>query len=435
MFHRLLILTLGILIAHTSYAQVIRSGPMPGYTTMNAVGVWLQLTDSASVALRYWNTKRPENARLALPTVHDINRTEVAQFNISGLEPGVTYQYEVLINGQVFDVGEPLYFKTETLWQYRDDPPTTRIALGSCAYINEAPYDRPGAPYGSNYFIFDSIAAKAPDVMLWLGDNIYLRDYDLGSKSGYLHRYSHARSTPALQKLLRSAHHYAIWDDHDFGPNDANGSWIHKDWALEAFKLFWMNPSYGIPDQSPGITTAFEYHDVDIFMLDNRWNRTSDNNKKVDNQILGKEQIEWLIEALKFSRAPFKLVAVGGQVLNPARVFENHAQYEEEREYLLSRIVEEKIKGVIFLTGDRHHTELRKASRDNIDIYDLTVSPLTAGTHEAKNESSEYLVENTIVTQHNFGILEISGERLARQLKITIFDNRGSELWSKVIYP
>lgn len=424
-----------LLFCLSSVAQVIQSGPMPGYTSMNSAGIWMQLSDSANVKIRYWDSERPNNKKTIKPELHDVNVTEVAQFNVVGLEPGTIYEYEVLINGQVFDVGQPLTFHTEALWQYRDDPPTTRIAVGSCTYINEATYDRPGVPYGSSYTIFDTIAARNPDVMLWLGDNIYLREYDLGSKSGYFHRYTHTRATPAVQRLLRSAHHYAIWDDHDFGPNDANGSWIHKDWALEAFKLFWMNPSYGIPGGKPGITTAFEYNDVDIFLLDNRWNRTSDNNLKNERQILGKEQIEWLIESLKFSRAPFKLVAVGGQVLNPAKVFENHAQYAEEREYLLSRIVEEKIKGVIFLSGDRHHTELRKASRDKIDIYDLTVSPLTSGVHEAKNESSEYLVDGTSVNKHNFGILEISGERLARQLKISIFDKQGSELWTKIIYP
>ena len=422
------------LLSYFASAQVIQSGPMPGYASMNSVGIWLQLTDSADVKLRYWDLERPSYRSIVRPSVHDVNATEVAQCHVTGLEPGMEYGYEVLINGQVFDVGQPLSFHTEALWQYREDPPTTTIALGSCAFINEAPYDKPGVPYGSNYEIFDTIASKDPDVMLWLGNNIYLRDYDLGSRSGYFHRYTHARATPAMQRLLRSAHHYAIWDDSDFGPSDANGSWIHKDWALDAFKLFWMNPSYGLPGQ-PGITTAFEYNDVDMFLLDNRWNRTSDDNKKLEAQILGKEQIEWLIEALKFSRAPFKLVAIGGQVVNPAKVSENHARYEEEREYLLSRIVEEKIKGVIFLSGDRQHTELRKASRDNITIYDLTVSPLTAQVKESKNESSEYLVDKTSVTQHNFGILEISGERLARQLKISIFDKQGSELWTKVIYP
>ena len=88
-------------------------------------------------------------------------------------------------------------------------------------------------------------------------------------------------------------------------------------------------------------------------------------------QILGKEQIEWLIEGLKIQ--PCNLLnwsLLEGQVVNPAKVSENHARYEEEREYLLSRIVEEKIKGVIFLSGDRQHTELRKA-------FQRTTSPST----------------------------------------------------------
>jgi len=432
----LTVLSLGfVLFSFTHQAQVVQSGPMPGYTSMNAAGIWLQLSDSAKVSLLYWDEKKPDTKKMVYPDLHDTELTQVAQFHVIDLEPGTTYQYEVLINDRVFDVGEPLTFHTEALWQYREDPPTTRIAVGSCTYINEASYDRPGTPYGSNYYILDTIASMNPDVMLWLGDNIYLREYDLGSKYGYFHRYTHTRATPSLQRLLRTAHHYAIWDDHDFGPNDANGSWIHKDWALEAFKMFWMNPSYGIPGKTEGITTAFQYNDLDVFMLDNRWNRTSDDNKKIEKQILGKDQIEWLIEALKYSRAPFKLVCVGGQVLNPAKVFENHAQYEVEREYLLSRIVEERITGVVFLTGDRHHTELRKASRDKIDIYDLTVSPLTSGVHKAENESSEYLIKKSMVNQHNFGILEVSGERLARQMKISIFDKHGVELWHEVIYP
>jgi alkaline phosphatase D len=232
--------------------------------------------------------------------------------------------------------------------------------------------------------------------------------------------------------LLRSTHHYAIWDDHDFGPNDANGAWIHKDWALESFKEYWMNPSYGIPGK-PGITTAFPLADIHFYMLDNRYQRTSHEIKGNTPQILGKEQIDWLIENLKYSRAPFKMVAVGGQVLNPAKVYENHAQYAEEREYLINRIVEEQIKGVIFLTGDRHHTELRKVEIDGVVIYDLTVSPLTSGVHEAKNESTLNLVEGTKVSEHNFGLLEFSGERLARRMKIYIFDRDGTEIWSKTL--
>src|SRR5690606_9106216 len=95
------------------------------------------------------------------------------------------------------------------------------------------------------------------------------------------------------------------------------------------------------------------------------------------SEILGKEQIEWLIAALKFSKSPFKIIAVGGQVANSAKVYENHANYEAERNFLIQRLKEEKIKGVVFLSGDRHHSEFSKyEDEDGFVFYDFTVSPL-----------------------------------------------------------
>ena len=47
------------------------------------------------------------------------------------------------------------------------------FAIGSCSYVNEPEFDRPGKPYGSNFEIFNSINNKNPDFMLWLGDNMY----------------------------------------------------------------------------------------------------------------------------------------------------------------------------------------------------------------------------------------------------------------------
>lgn len=406
---------------------------MPGYNALNEVGIWLQVDQTVNeVQINYWPAGKPELAKMVEPTYFNKIETGVVKFEISELTPGQKYAYNVIVNNNAVDFSDSLFFQTQSLWQYRTDPPTLRVALGSCAYINEPDYDRPGNQYGSNYGIFDAIAAKKPDAMLWLGDNIYLREYDYLTYKGYLHRYNHTRQTEELQNLLRSTHHYAIWDDHDFGPNDANGSWIHKDWALKSFQEYWMNPSYGIPG-TPGITTAFPLADIHFYMLDNRYNRTSHEIKGNTPQILGKAQIDWLIENLKYSRAPFKMVAVGGQVLNPAKVYENHAQYTEEREYLLNRIAEEKISGVVFLTGDRHHTELRKVEIDGVVIYDLTVSPLTSGVHEAKNESTLNIVEGTKVSEHNFGLLEFSGERLARRMKIYIFDRDGTEIWSKTL--
>jgi len=399
---------------------------MLGYNTMSEVGIWVQVEQSSSVTLSIWEETQPNNKQSVAPSFISDHVPHIVRFRPGSLKPGTMYHYSL----EGVETDKVYAFTTQELWQHRTDPPAFKVAMGSCAYINEEAYDRPGKPYGGGYGIFETIAEQSPNVMLWLGDNIYLREYDWSSRSGYVHRYNHTRSLPEMQRLLETAHNYAIWDDHDFGPNDAVGSWIHKDWALEYFNQYWMNSPIETDDHD-GITNQFSYNDIDFFLLDNRWNRTSHDNKEQNPQILGYEQIEWLIEALKFSKSPFKMVAVGGQVLNTAAVYENHARYEDERAYLLKRIVEEGIKGVVFVNGDRHHTELSSYESNGITIYDLTVSPLTSGVHGSTDEPNELRVENTFVAKRNFAVLEFNGKSFARELNISIFDEQGSVIWHK----
>jgi len=417
----------------------LASGPMNGYSEMREAAVWVQLTGPAEVQLHYWPDTATDRVHQSAPVSNFTNaqglhmeRAYTAQLIATEVEPGVRYGYRITANGEDITEGRELYFHTQALWQYRTNPPNFTIAAGSCAYINEPAYDRPGKGYGQRYNIFETIAKAQPDMTLWLGDNVYFREVDWFSTTGMLKRYTHARALPELQNLLSTGHHYAIWDDHDYGPNDALGSWAHKEKALEAFKLFWANNGYGLDGQG-GITSAFQFNDLHFFLLDNRWQRTDYNQKTVPHQILGKAQIDWLVQNLAYSRAPFKLIAVGGQFLNDAPVWENHANYPEERKYLLDRIAEEGIKGVIFLSGDRHHTELCKVVHKGIPIYDLTLSPLTSGTHDGGDKETTNRVEGTLYNQTNFGLLEVSGPRKERSIKMRVMDVDGNEVWSKTV--
>ena len=270
--------------------------------------------------------------------------------------------------------------------------------------------------------------------MLWLGDNTYLRESDWNSRTGIVHRYSHTRSLPELQPLLGSTHHYAIWDDHDFGPNDSDGSFWLKETTTEIFKLFWGNPNYDVTGNG-GITGFFQWGDLDFFLLDNRYHRTSNRNFTGTRQILGKDQIDWLINALSFSNAPFKFVVVGGQVLSTESLYENHASFSEERGYLINRIREAKIEGVIFLDGDRHHTVLSKMQESKYvyPLYDLTCSSLTATAYKNDEAFNAYKLEETLVGENNFGILSVVGSEKDRELIVKIFNKDGEQLWRKSI--
>jgi alkaline phosphatase D len=414
-------------------ASLLRSGPMVGYAEMREAMLWVQTTVPARVQIRYWPEGQPEDVRSTAVQETRAALACTAHLLADRVEPGGRYEYQLRINGRPVPRPYPLRFQTLPLWQYRTDPPAFTFATGSCAYVNEAASDRPNQTYGGHYEIFDAICRNRPDFMLWLGDNCYLREPDWGSRTGVLHRYSHTRALPELQPLLGAVHHYAIWDDHDYGPNDSDRGYPGKGWTLEAFKLFWANPVYDVTRRG-GITGSFVWGDVQFFLLDDRWFRAPDRRRTGERVMLGKAQVEWLLDALAYSKAPFKIVATGGQVLNPVAVYETYAIFPEERDRLLKGIAEEGIEGVLFLTGDRHHTVLSRLDRPGAyPLYDLTVSPFTAGPAEPDAQEGALRVPGTLVTERNFALLTVSGPRADRSLRIRVLGADGKQRWEQTI--
>lgn len=423
-------------IVRKGAAKLLASGPMLGYVDMKEVLLWAQTTEAAKVDFEYWPTDKPAEKHLTEAVKTEKKSGFTAKCVADEVEPGVAYTYHLRINGKAVELPYPTTFKTQTLWQWRTDPPAFSVATGSCNYVNEPQYDRPGQPYGNYHRIFTNIAAQKPDAMVWLGDNIYYREPDWNTLTGMIHRNTHGRALPELQPLLASTAHYAIWDDHDFGPDDSDGTWVHKERALEVFKMFWGNPTFGVNGQ-PSCATQFKYNDVDFFLLDNRYFRTPDACDACPKRTqLSDEQREWLLAALAASKAPFKIVAIGGQFLTTNDNHETFAHYNRaEHDTILARIEREDIKNVIFLTGDRHFTELSKYTnaRGNV-LYDLTASPFTSGPYSnAAKEQNEYRVPGTLYPDRNFAMLRFSGARTARQLEIAVYGSDGQEIWKQVI--
>lgn len=432
LFWLLLLPLSGFVHAQSSFLQ---AGPMVGYSEMREVMLWVQTKEAAEVKVKYWEKGQliKEHATQAIRT--EKSKAFTAHLLCDEVLPGKTYEYELLINGRLHRPGYALEFQTIPDWLYHSEPPTIRIALGSCTYVNDEAFDRNGEPYGGGYQIFSSILDKDPDLMIWLGDNTYYRAADYGSRTGMVYRNTHTRSLPEMQALLGSVHHYAIWDDHDYGPNDSNGSFSHKADALEVFKLFWANTGYEIPGV-PGNVSHFTWGDAEFFMLDNRWNRSANLRTTGEPQILGETQVDWLINALASSRANWKFVCVGGMVLSTAEVYENHIRLApKERQSLIDRLQKEGIQGVIFLDGDRHHSEVSFMS-GSAPMYDLTVSPLTSGAHTTLKESDEpnnLRIKGSLISERNFAVLEIGGEARQRVMSIVYYDSDGKELWKSQI--
>lgn len=420
--------------ATSASAATLAGGPMAGPATAERVGVWLMTGAPAQVQLEYWPHTQPDAVQRSVPVATRPEPGHTARVELAGLQADTRYAYRVLVDGTPVELDEAPAFTTAPA-----DPAAPRellIATASCNYVPDPPYELTPNAFGAGFEIFDTVAAQRPDVMLWLGDSIYYRDSDFepaDQANAHMHRrWAATRSFAPLQRLLRTGQHVAIWDDHDYGPNNANRDFALKATALAHFQDYWANPGYGLPDAA-GTFTRVALGDVELFLLDDRYHRDDDASEDPARTMLGAAQLAWLRDALRDSRATFKLVANGSRMLSDRpspeqRGGEGWHNFPAEREAFLDWLAAERIDGVFFVSGDIHYTHLTERERaGTYPLTELTCSPLTARVHPRPFPVRE--VPGTLVTQRNFCTLQFSGPAGARVLRIAAWDVAGTRLW------
>ncbi len=413
----------------------VRSGPMVGYGEMTETMLWVQTTGPATVQYRYWIEGEKKKAQLSKKVETTEDADFIAKVVLSKLKPGTRYEYELLLNGKVHPRPYRLTFATQPFWQWRTEPPGFSVAFGSCAFVNDSTADRPGKPYGGSYTIFHAIAAKQPDLMLWLGDNWYYREPDYFAESQMRSRVARDRALAELQPLLGSTHHYAIWDDHDYGPNDADRTYPLRSAALNVFTDYWANHTHGTME-TPGVFYRFVWSDVEFFMLDDRFHRSPNRMPETpEKTMFGKAQLRWLKESVVSSEATFKVIVNGNQFLSH-HSYETLRKYPSDFDALIGWIKDMRIAGVFFLSGDRHFAELTMFNDTAFyPLYDFTSSPLTAGVATNRRpEENALLVPGTFVNDtRNFGMLRFDGPAADRRVTMELYDSTGTLRWSKVV--
>ncbi len=418
--------------------KTVNAGPMVGHVGMTEAWLWIQTVKPARVKFGYYPEGQPQKAKKTPVIKTTADKGNTAKIKLTGLKRGTTYRYEVYINGKKIAFPYPLTFKTQDIWRFHKAPKDFSFVFGSGTYINDKPWDRKNNKYGGYYEIFQSIYEKHPDFMLWGGDNVYLRQGEWNSKERTIYRYTHDRRIKELQPLLANVAHYAIVDDHDFGPNDSDGSFWNKNITEEVFTYFWANPSFGVANVR-GAITQFSWYDAEFFLLDNRYYRDANKLKTKKNKtILGKEQLEWLKNALAASHARFKFIMMGGQFLNTARRFETYSNngFDRERQEIIDFIYEQGLQNVIFLTGDRHESEISIFDPGNGSpvIFDITSSPFTSGpnTHAWK-ENNTLRIPGSLIMKRNFAMVSVKGEKENRHVEVAFYDTYGKLIYRYVL--
>jgi len=434
-----LLIPILLLIAFTGQGQTsgLVSGPWAGNVQLRTATIWAEVTPKVkSIAVQYYKKNAPAIKQTVMYKGELGKAFNPVKIDVNGLEINTEYNYSLIIDGKFLSTTFPTRFTTQTLWQFRMPAPDFSFLAGSCAYFNEPKYDRPGKPYGNDSSIFKTMAQVPAAFHIWMGDNWYAREVDFGSEWGLNYRASRDRAHSILQPFMAAMPQYATWDDHDYGPNDAGKSFILKEESRAIFKNYSANPSYGQNGQ--GIYTKVSYSDVDVFLTDDRYFRSepgiTDSTSGTLNKektFFGPQQMEWLQNELLFSSATFKIIVVGSQVLNGMNKFECLRNYPFEYKQLLDFISDHKIKGIVFFSGDRHHSEVIRLERTGAyTLYDITISPYTAGVSAVRGEevNNPDREKNTLVEAQNFGKISVTGAAKARKLKVEFVGIKGNAL-------
>jgi len=225
-----------------------------------------------------------------------------------------------------------------------------------------------------------------------------------------------------------------VWDDHDYGKNDAGKEWTFKDEAKALYMNFLDIDSTHAMANSKGAyySKAFEVGDqeVKIYLLDSRYFReglieADDPDKRYqphttsDSTLLGSEQWVWLEKEMKSSEADFNIFVSSIQFLSNEHGFETWGNFPHEVRKMEELLKENEIKNVLFLSGDRHISEFSQKDIKGLDypLTDFTSSGLTHSYTSYDNEPNPYRV-GEVTAQTSYGIIELNFTEEIASLKI-----------------
>lgn len=297
--------------------------------------------------------------------------------------------------------------------------PLTKIAFGSCA-TQQSPCP-----------IWKEIGRYAPDLLLLLGDNVYADVVDgklIPSTPDRIRQaYEMLAKDGGFASLQKSTPIMAVWDDHDFGDNDAGVEWIHKEVAAEIFHDFFATPRDSPRRKQAGVYDAKIFGPVgkrvQIILLDTRYWRTELAKAKApfpgtrtipyapaigpQATILGEQQWKWLEEQLK-QPAEVRLIGSSIQVISDEHPYEKWDNFPEERERLYKMIRQCQASGVVLLSGDRHLGEISVDTEAvGYPLHDITASGLNQANRKWRTIESNSKRIAALQWGNHFGSIEI----------------------------
>mgnify|MGYP001157572793 FL=1 len=290
--------------------------------------------------------------------------------------------------------------------------------------------------------IWESVLEKKPDVFLLLGDNIYGDTQDMIKLKGKWNDFS---SIAGFRKLRQKSRLLAIWDDHDYGENDAGIEFPKKAESQKIFLDFLDEPIKSERRKTPGtydsVIIGPPGKRIQFILLDTRYFRTTLKraekretrkgpyvpNESKNANILGDDQWTWLEKVIS-EPAEIRIIASSIQVISTTHGWETWGNFPNERKRLIKLLKEKKVQATIILSGDRHSAEISRLE-DTLPypLFDITSSAMNQRQRPKFEENIHRLGERYF--DENFGLLKIKWLSNGPKVHASIQDISGNSVF------
>lgn len=284
------------------------------------------LDSSSTARLTYWSAGvEPRSVQASV-------QAGLARFEILDLQADTEYSYSVTEGP-----AEPNEPTAEATFHTRTDGPhNVRVVVGSCART------------GSNGAVFDAMVEEEPDLYIAIGD-LHYASLSSSDPADHLDEYERALTQPGQSALFRSVPTAYVWDDHDFGPDNADSTSPSRAAVSSAFRQAVPHELVD-DDPSASIAQAFTVGRVRFVLTDTRSQRTPDT-------MLGDRQLEWLIDELISSAQTHALVVWGNPTpwISPEGAdADDWSAHADERTVIADALSAANVDNLVMVSGDAH---------------------------------------------------------------------------------
>jgi phosphodiesterase/alkaline phosphatase D-like protein len=226
-----------------------------------------------------------------------------------------------------------------------------------------------------------------------------------------------------------------MWDDHDYGSNDADGSSASRPAALAAYRQ--AVPHYPLEQRGfGGIHQAFSIGRVRVVMTDSRSRRTSSGRVLQPLTMLGAAQLRWLKDELSAAAgAPLVIwVNTVPWIAKAGPFSDNWGSYAAEREDIANHLHRLGLtRRVVMLSGDAHMVAIDDGTHSNYATGPGRTGPGFVVMHAAPldrptSEKGGPYSHGTSREPGQFGLLQVADDGRTLRVELSGRDRTGAPI-------